>query len=106
MTTYKHIFFDLDHTLWDFNTNCRLTLDELYEKYEFSKLGFSKEKLYNTYKEINDQMWAGYHKGSITKEIIRSKRFENTFQKLGHEKSKIPLNLDDEFLSLCPAMLY
>jgi putative hydrolase of the HAD superfamily len=103
MAEYKHIFFDLDHTLWDFNTNCRLTLDELYDKHEFSKLGFSKDGLYSVYKDINDQMWQGYHKGIITKEEIRSKRFELTFSQLGHSKSKIPNDLDNEFLTLCPA---
>ncbi len=103
MKPYKHIFFDLDHTLWDFNTNCRLALDELYDKHNFSKLGFSKDGLYNVYKNINDQMWQGYHKGTITKEAIRSKRFENTFSQLGHEKTVIPAGLDDEFLVLCPA---
>ena len=28
---YKHLFFDLDHTLWDFEANARLTLQTLYE---------------------------------------------------------------------------
>ena len=99
---YQHIFFDLDHTLWDFNTNCRLTLDELFDNYNFSKLGFSKEKFFTQYKEINDQMWHGYHKGQITKEEIRSKRFEYTFEKLGAKKEHIPSTLENEFLALCP----
>ena len=29
---YKHLFFDLDHTLWDFEANSRQTLEELYQK--------------------------------------------------------------------------
>jgi len=33
MQKYKHIFFDLDHTLWDFDTNARLTLEDLFEEY-------------------------------------------------------------------------
>ncbi|HVD98348.1 MAG TPA: YjjG family noncanonical pyrimidine nucleotidase [Cytophagaceae bacterium] len=103
MNSYKHIFFDLDHTLWDFNTNCRLTLDELYDRYDFSPLGFSKEEFYTVYKKINDHMWANYHKGLTTKEDIRSRRFEYTFQELGHSKTFIPQGLDDAFLSICPA---
>ncbi len=103
MTAYKHIFFDLDHTLWDFNTNCRLTLDELYDQYNFSKLGFSKQGFYTVYKSINDQMWQGYHKGFVTKEDIRSKRFEYTFKELGHDKKHIPEGLDLAFLTLCPS---
>ena len=103
MTSYKHIFFDLDHTLWDFNTNCRLTLDELHNKYAFAELGFSQQEFYTVYKEINDKMWEGYHKGTITKEEVRTKRFEYTFSRLGHKKNTIPSGLDEEFLVLCPA---
>jgi putative hydrolase of the HAD superfamily len=103
MIEYKHIFFDLDHTLWDFNANCRLTLDELYDQYDFSKLGFSKDGFYRVYKDVNDQMWQGYHKGFVTKEEIRSKRFEYTFSQLGHDKSRVPQGLDNAFLALCPA---
>ncbi len=102
MKKYTHIFFDLDHTLWDFNTNCRLTLDELYYKYDFSKLNFSNDQFYTVYKKINDQLWDGYHRGTVTKEEIRSNRFEYTFAQLGHEKAKIPSSLEKEFLALCP----
>lgn len=100
---YSHIFFDLDHTLWDFNTNCKLTLNELYDNHSFHLLGFSKEVFYKNYKQINDAMWAEYNKGLITKEIIRSKRFEYTFQKLGVSIANIPSSLEEEFLSICPA---
>jgi putative hydrolase of the HAD superfamily len=27
---YEHLFFDLDHTLWDFDTNSEATLRDLY----------------------------------------------------------------------------
>ncbi|PKP39232.1 MAG: noncanonical pyrimidine nucleotidase, YjjG family, partial [Bacteroidetes bacterium HGW-Bacteroidetes-15] len=34
MSSYKHIFFDLDRTLWDFEQNMRLTLMGIYDKHE------------------------------------------------------------------------
>ena len=34
MKTYRCILFDLDHTLWDFETNSHQTLQELYHHYE------------------------------------------------------------------------
>ena len=37
--TYKHLFFDLDHTLWDFDTNARHTLKELYHMLELQQRG-------------------------------------------------------------------
>ena len=30
MTKYKHLFFDLDHTLWDFDANAKATLQQLH----------------------------------------------------------------------------
>ena len=37
MQTYKHLFFDLDHTLWDFDTNAKETLHELFLEFELNK---------------------------------------------------------------------
>jgi putative hydrolase of the HAD superfamily len=103
MLRYKHLFFDLDHTLWDFNTNCRETLYELYDKHRLSALDFSAEAFFKTYKRINDEMWAGYHLGTVTKEEIRNLRFLYTFQTLGHTSTEVPTGIDEEFLTLCPA---
>ena len=41
MQTYKTVFFDLDHTLWDFTQNCAETLEELYHMYDLEQFGFS-----------------------------------------------------------------
>jgi FMN phosphatase YigB (HAD superfamily) len=37
MRAYKHIFFDLDHTLWDFDTNAKNTLTDLYHEFELKE---------------------------------------------------------------------
>ena len=34
---YKHLFFDLDHTLWDFDENSKATMKQLYDEYELKK---------------------------------------------------------------------
>ena len=36
MKKYKSIFFDLDHTLWDFETNSREALTELHHSFQQS----------------------------------------------------------------------
>ena len=103
MTAYKHIFFDLDHTLWDFNVNCFLTLEELYESYQLHHLGFPLDAFQKTYLKINNQMWDGFHKGTVTKEDIREKRFEYTFNDLGYQKKDVPGTMENDFLRICPA---
>ena len=66
MKTYKHLFFDLDNTLWDFTTNSRDTLLELFEKYSLEKLGVpSFEFFHEKYVERNIMMWEQYRLNKI-----------------------------------------
>lgn len=103
MIRYKHIFFDLDHTLWDFDKNCAETLDELYHLYELGKYGVQVDRLIDEYQKVNHAIWQEYNLGNITKEVIRNKRFEITFSNLGLSSANIPPEIDNEFLKRCPA---
>lgn len=102
MQHYKTVFFDLDHTLWDFTQNCSETLKELYEIYELEQFGFSIPDFQTTYRHINDSMWDGYHHNRITKEELRTERFPRTFKLLGVEGHKVPVQIDMHFIELCP----
>jgi putative hydrolase of the HAD superfamily len=102
MKKYEHIFFDLDHTLWDFSTNCAETLSELYNEHRLQNLGISAEEFIVAYRTINDKMWADFHHGKTTKEEIRDKRFLYTFELLKLKSSDIPEGIDNQFLEICP----
>lgn len=102
MSNYQHIFFDLDHTLWDFDKNCAETLVEMYERHQLQHLGFDAETFHKEYRKVNDQMWLDYHHKRITKDDIRQHRFRLTFEGLGITAGKAPKGLDEEFLSICP----
>ena len=55
---YKHLFFDLDHTLWDFDTNAKLTLADLYENLSLKDRGVTDfELFYHNYLEHNHTLW-------------------------------------------------
>ena len=43
---YKHIFFDLDHTIWDFDKNAEETLHELYQIYRLHEIGVPAAALF------------------------------------------------------------
>ena len=45
MPAYKHLFFDLDHTLWDFDANAKESLLELYDFFNLKEKGLAKNKL-------------------------------------------------------------
>lgn len=99
----KHIFFDLDHTIWDFDRNAEETLHELYQQYELQKLGLSSaEQFISTYTENNHLLWAQYHVGSITKEKLRSERFSKTFIELGVHPEKIPAQFEEDYVRITP----
>jgi len=72
---YKDLFFDLDHTLWDFETNSKETIQELYITHRLADLGIVDfDGFYSTYSEHNHRLWDRYTKGFIKQEELRWKR--------------------------------
>ena len=73
--TYKHLFFDLDHTLWDFDSNSSATMKQLYKEYELEKRGITDfDKLFESYNFHNDKLWERYRNGYIKRDELRWKR--------------------------------
>ena len=86
---YRHLFFDLDHTLWDFETNARETLFELYELNELYTFGIEDfNYFFQRYSYHNERLWAKYTKGFIKQDELRWKRMWFTLLdfKMGDEK--------------------
>jgi putative hydrolase of the HAD superfamily len=97
------LFFDLDHTLWDFDANARETLLELYDTYQLSELGIeSAEKFIEVYTDHNHRLWRDYHNGLISKEQLRSSRFRLTFEHFELPEHLIPRQFEDDYVSICP----
>ncbi|MBM3400804.1 MAG: noncanonical pyrimidine nucleotidase, YjjG family [Bacteroidetes bacterium] len=100
---YKHLFFDLDHTIWDFDKNAEETLNELYHTYNLRELGLhSADTFIEVYTKNNHRLWADYHTGKITKQMLRERRFSETFIDLGLSPHRIPKNFEDDYVALCP----
>lgn len=72
---YRHLFFDLDHTLWDFEANARVTLLELYQNMQLEKRGVNDFDLFHkNYLAHNEKLWERYRNGYIKQEELRMKR--------------------------------
>ncbi|HQS06992.1 MAG TPA: YjjG family noncanonical pyrimidine nucleotidase [Daejeonella sp.] len=100
---YKHLFFDLDHTIWDFDKNAEETLNELYHAYKLMDLGLhSPDRFIEVYTHNNHQLWAEYHVGKITKQKLRETRFSKTFIDLGLSPNLIPQQFEDDYVNICP----
>lgn len=103
-TQKTDLFFDLDHTLWDFAKNAKETLDELYYKYRFDTLFGSNtsDTFIDTYTQNNHRLWAMYHQGTIDKMSLCKARFRDTFTDLGVDPSYFPTDFEEEYLQICP----
>ena len=75
----KNVFFDLDHTLWDFERNSALTFALLFNKY---KLDIDLNSFLTVYVPINLEYWRLYRNEAISKEYLRFNRLSDAFKKL------------------------
>ena len=78
------IFFDLDHTLWDFEKNSGLAFNEIFIELNFP---FSLDVFLKLYNPINHAQWKLYRENKITQEDLRFNRLNMTFEKLNYSAS-------------------
>ncbi|MCX6200909.1 MAG: HAD hydrolase-like protein [Bacteroidetes bacterium] len=72
---YQHLFFDLDHTLWDFETNAKESLQDLYTVHNLAGRGVeSFDHFFDHYSAHNHRLWDRYTKGFIKQEELKWKR--------------------------------
>ena len=73
---YKCIFFDLDHTLWDYECNARETLRELHTHHNLAERGIGFDDFHRHFTTINFHLWELYDSGKIDNTVIREQRFQ------------------------------
>ena len=99
----NHIFFDLDRTLWDFETNSHEELVNLYHVHKLHQRGISlQNEFIKVYKKINHHCWEDYRKNLITKEKLRSERFMKTLLHFGIDDKKLANELGDDYVHNSP----
>jgi putative hydrolase of the HAD superfamily len=100
---YRHLFFDLDHTLWDFDANAKLTLTTLYHDLALEKAGVHDfEQFYRSYLLHNEKLWERYRNGHIKAEELRWKRMWNTLLEFRIGDEKLAREMGAMFLELLP----
>ena len=100
---YKHLFFDLDHTLWDFEANSKVTLRDLYDELDLKARGIHDFDLFHkNYLIHNERLWERFRNGFIRVDELRWKRMWLTLLdfKIGDEKLAREMGL--RFLDLLP----
>jgi putative hydrolase of the HAD superfamily len=99
---YKHIFFDLDRTLWDFDKNSTAMLKYLYENYLKDSTYSHFLQFKNNYESINAKLWKLYGSNKISKEELRSERFKQTLALQGIYDVNLANQLSDEYVEKSP----
>jgi len=96
MTNIKHVFFDLDHTLWDFDKNSELALRELFKD---SSINCDFDEFHKHYLTINDSYWKRIEKGEVSKEELKYGRFKDAFEAISFAISPEEItNIADKYL--------
>jgi putative hydrolase of the HAD superfamily len=99
----KHIFFDLDHTLWDFEKNSETVIESMLVTYDVERLyNITSADFIKKYKKINKKLWHLYSHKKITKEELRSTRFTKTLDRLGAKNEELGLLLEKEYIAKSP----
>ena len=100
---YKHLFFDLDHTLWDFEANARATLQELHVALQLGKRGINDFELFHkNYLAHNEKLWERYRNGYIKQEELRVKRMWLALLDFKIADEELAKELSTRFLDLLP----
>ncbi|WGH75415.1 YjjG family noncanonical pyrimidine nucleotidase [Tenacibaculum tangerinum] len=80
-TAVKHIFFDLDHTLWDFDRNSKLTFKRIFDE---QNIPIVIDDFLEVYLPVNLKYWRLYREDKIEKNALRYSRLKETFDCLNY----------------------
>lgn len=99
MKNVRHIFFDLDNTLWDHRKNAYMTIRELFSQQKISETyNIDFELFHDAYHEINEKLWEQIRDGEIDKDYLRKYRFYNTFLKFEVDDQNLSDYFEHHFL--------
>lgn len=103
MKKYKCIFFDLDHTLWDYETNSKEALRDLYISFNLEEKGINSfEAFFAKFREVNFALWDLYDHGVITSDVIRQERFRKIFASFHLTDDQLSETISSDYLATCP----
>ena len=91
------VFFDLDHTLWDFDKNSALAFKKIFE---INNVEISTDDFLTHYVPINLKYWRLYREEKIEKSALRYARLNETFKAIEFEANDdLVHKLSDDYLT-------
>ena len=96
----KDVFFDLDHTLWDFDKNSKLAYKRVFKQF---KIDVEFERFIKIYEPINLEYWKKYREERVTKEVLRRGRLIDSFKMFNKKYTTLIIDkLADAYIEELP----
>lgn len=106
MKQYRHIFFDLDRTLWDFDAAAEVAFERIYEKYHLNHLGIpSAHEFHMVYHPHNEHLWELYRENKITKDDLNHARFLLPLEHYGIHDEALAKGLSEDYVYFSPRIV-
>ena len=106
MTKYKHIFFDLDRTLWDFDAAAEVAFERIYEQFRLKELGIpSAHEFHEVYHPLNERLWELYRADKITKDFLNRTRFVLPLEHYGIHDTALADHLSEDYVYWSPRIV-
>ena len=99
----QHIFFDLDHTLWDFETNSKMAITDMFAEFSLDSLGFTLDDFIPVYLRCNEYCWDMYRKNLMNKDLLRHQRFYLALKDFGNPDRQLAKKLGKRYIDISPA---
>jgi putative hydrolase of the HAD superfamily len=97
---YKHVFIDLDDTIWDFHANSMNSLQITFDHLGLDAYFNSFEDFFEIYRKRNLELWELHGKGEITKSFLQAERFYYPLRKVGIEDERVGEKMGKMYLEL------
>lgn len=95
-----NVFFDLDHTLWDFEKNSEMAFDTIFK---INYPNISTSTFIEKYIPINHACWKLYQNDEITHEQLRYNRLKHSFDALNYAISDLEINqMAEDYIRFLP----
>jgi putative hydrolase of the HAD superfamily len=100
---YKDLFFDLDHTIWDFELNSKESLFDLYQQYDLANKGITDfDGYFEKYSAHNHRLWDRYTKGFIKQDELRWKRIYLSLLDFKVADESLAKKMSQDYLAILP----
>lgn len=104
MKKYTCLFFDLDHTLWDFDLNSKEAIEDLIKIYAIDELdGFDFNDIIHSFNKANHLYWNQYNTKQISVNELRIKRFDAMFDTIKDKQTLLKIRelFNEQYIEIC-----